>query len=99
MFDAVTEFDSLSDLATKMVPVSHTLQIAACSMLAAWLACAPLARAAGVCRLRIQPLTHLHHPPPRPQGYRKRHMNVLGPAVGPTTANGVVAAFLLGHAK
>jgi hypothetical protein len=34
-----------------------------------------------------------------PQGYRKRHMNVLGPAVGPTTANGVVAAFLLGHAK
>jgi hypothetical protein len=31
------------------------------------------------------------------QGYRKRHMNVLGPAVGPTTANGVVTAFLLGQ--
>lgn len=52
MWDAVTEFDSLSHLATQMVP-----------------------------------------------GYRKRHMNVLGPAIGPTTANGVVAAFLLGHAK
>jgi hypothetical protein len=26
-------------------------------------------------------------------------MNVLGPAIGPTTANGVVAAFLLGQAK
>ncbi|GBG00352.1 hypothetical protein Rsub_13084 [Raphidocelis subcapitata] len=52
MWDAVTEFDSLSHLATQMVP-----------------------------------------------GYRKRHMNLLGPAVGPTTANGVVAAFLLGQAK
>lgn len=50
MFDAATEFDALSHLATQMVP-----------------------------------------------GYRKRHMNVLGPTVGPTTANGVVAAFLLGQ--
>ncbi|KIY98032.1 F1F0 ATP synthase associated 19.5kDa protein [Monoraphidium neglectum] len=50
MFDAVTEFDSLSNLASQLVP-----------------------------------------------GYRKRHMNVLGPAVGPTTANGVVTAFLLGQ--
>jgi hypothetical protein len=24
------------------------------------------------------------------QGYRKRHMNVLGPAVSPTVANGIV---------
>lgn len=52
MFDSVTEFESLSHLATQMVP-----------------------------------------------GYRRRRMNVLGPAVGPTTANGVVAAFLLAQAK
>lgn len=27
---------------------------------------------------------------PLPQGYRKRHMNVLGPAMSPTVANGIV---------
>ncbi|KAJ9517551.1 hypothetical protein QJQ45_024963, partial [Haematococcus lacustris] len=32
-------------------------------------------------------------------GYKKRHQNVLGPAVGPTTANAAVTQFLLAHAK
>jgi hypothetical protein len=52
MWDVVTEFDSLSHLATQMVPA-----------------------------------------------YRKRHMNVLGPAVSPTVANGVVTQFLLAKAQ
>jgi hypothetical protein len=52
MWDVVTEFDSLSHLATQMVPT-----------------------------------------------YRKRHMNVLGPAVSPTIANGVVTQFLLAKAQ
>uniref|UniRef100_A0A383VZS9 Uncharacterized protein n=1 Tax=Tetradesmus obliquus TaxID=3088 RepID=A0A383VZS9_TETOB len=52
MWDVVTEFDSLSHLATQMVPA-----------------------------------------------YRKRRMNVLGPAVSPTVANGVVTQFLLAKAQ
>jgi len=52
MWDVVTEFDSLSNLATQMVP-----------------------------------------------GHRKRHMNVLGPAISPTVANGIVTQHLLAHAK
>lgn len=51
MWDVVTDFDSLSSLATHMLPA-----------------------------------------------YRKRHMNVLGPAVGPQVSNGVVAQFLLARA-
>lgn len=39
-------------------------------------------------------ITHTHT-----QGYRKRHMNVLGPAVGPTVANGIVTQYLLAQAK
>lgn len=31
--------------------------------------------------------------------YAKRRQNILGPAVGPTTANAAVAQFLLAHAK
>lgn len=52
MWDVVTEFDSLSHLATQMVPM-----------------------------------------------YRRRRMNVLGPAVSPTVANGVVTQFLLAKAQ
>lgn len=32
------------------------------------------------------------------QSYRARRMNVLGPAVGPTVANGVVTQYLLSRA-
>jgi hypothetical protein len=42
-----------------------------------------------------KPLPRASPSPPPPQYYRKRHFNVLGPAVGPTTANGAVTAFLL----
>lgn len=31
--------------------------------------------------------------------YRKKRMNVIHPAIGPTSSNGVVAQFLLAHAK
>eukprot|EP00775_Hariotina_reticulata_P008193 gene8193-8384_t len=52
MWDVVTEFDSLSHLATQMVPA-----------------------------------------------YRKRRMNVLGPAVSPTVADGIVTQLLLAKVK
>jgi hypothetical protein len=33
------------------------------------------------------------------QAYRKRRMNVMGPAVSPTVANGIVTQLLLAQAK
>ena len=60
-------------------------------------------------RMHVRTQTHTHtntHTHPRTHihthlrtGYQKRRQNVMGPTVGPTTANAAVTQFLLAHAK